>query len=103
MFQRNVWNGKQVIPSEMFVLSLHSFILTMQSIAFKGFPDFSVELLNSVCVESDWDLLFWQHQNNIEFAFIPFALISSSKVAAELALLSLQSIGLFWLRSMRVE
>lgn len=70
---------------------------------FEGFFDFSIELFYSVCVDSEEDLLFWQDQCNIEFIFIRFALIGSSKVATELALLRLQSAGLPWLRSMRIE
>lgn len=72
MFQRNSGNGKQKVPSEMFVLSLHSFVWNTESFVFERFPDFFVELLNSIGVDSDWNLLFWQHQNNIELAFVHF-------------------------------
>lgn len=87
----------------MFVLSLHSFVLDSQSVALEGFPDLFVELLDSICVDSDWDLLFWQHQDHIEFAFVRFALIDPPKVAAQLALLRLQPVGRPWLRAVRVE
>lgn len=52
MLQRNVGNGKQKIPSEMFVLSLHSFVRDGHSFVFEGLSDFFVELLNSICVDS---------------------------------------------------